>query len=75
MGSSDAASTGPRFFDSLDLAGSGLLSFQGLSRGDGLLIRLTTRQGERSRDRPCRLAVVVKSTLGPVARIAALVVA
>ncbi len=43
----------------------GQLSFQGLSRGDGLLIRLTTRQGERSRDRPCRPGGVVKSTLLP----------
>jgi hypothetical protein len=34
---SDTGLTGPRFFDSLDLAGSGLLSFQGLSRGDDLL--------------------------------------
>ncbi len=47
-------SHGPRFSDSLFLAGKGLLAFRGLSRGDGLLIRLTTRMGERGRDRPCR---------------------
>ncbi len=51
---SDTRLTAPQVFSGLFLAGKGLLAFQGLSRGDGLLIRLTTRRREPSRDRSCR---------------------
>ncbi len=44
MRGSDTRLTAPQVFDSLDLAGSGLLSFQGLSRGDDLLMVATTRR-------------------------------
>lgn len=37
MGGDESGPTGPRIFSSLFLAGKGLLAFQGLSRGDGLL--------------------------------------
>ena len=64
--------TRPQVFSSLFLAGKGLLAFQGLSRGDGLLnCRLSTRQGGSGRNGPCRPAGTVKSTLGPESAAAA----
>src|ERR1700712_1541925 len=61
------ASQGLWVFSSLFLAGKGLLAFQGLSRGDGLLsCRLSTRQGGPGRNSPCRPGGTVKSTLGMI---------
>ena len=64
-------SQGLRFFDSLFLAGKGLLAFQGLSRGDGLLnCRLSIRQDGSGRNDPCRPAGRVKSRWDPIRRLA-----
>lgn len=52
----------PQVFSTLVLAGTGVLAFQGLSRGDDLLNGGQTRLSESGRDRPSRPGCLAKST-------------